>query len=125
MVYEEELQDQRIFYTIRYKVNRTDVNYLGSPTCPPPKEFTRNREQFGEFCCKLRASMSLLSPIYSHMFKMIEDDPTQVIQYDDLHVLHQHIRIRYNHASVGHIYTMCKYGIRITERHDNVVYRTG
>ena len=67
----------------------TEMSFLGSTTFPPPKEFTGKKEQFDEFCYKLRAYMNLINTGNSQIFKMIEDDPTHIIHDEDLHEVQQ------------------------------------
>ena len=66
-----------------------EMNFLGTPAFYPPKEFTGKAEHFEEFSYKLRAYMNLLNPGYSHIFRSIEADPTQVIQDEDFHEVQQ------------------------------------
>ena len=61
-----------------------DMRFPGNPTFQPPKEFTGKADQFEEFSYKMRAYMNLLNPDYSPGFIRVEDDPTNVIRYDDI-----------------------------------------
>ena len=67
-----------------------DMNFLGNPTFYPPKEFTGTSEHFEGFSYELRAYMTLINPGYSRIFKEIDQDPTNVIQYEELHGVHQY-----------------------------------
>ena len=80
---------RRDLRTESYKVKMTEMSFLGNPTFHPPKEFTGKAEHFEEFSYKLRAYMNLLNPGYSHIFRSIEADPTQVIQDEDFHEVQQ------------------------------------
>ena len=67
----------------------TDMNFLGNTTFPPPKEFTRKKEQFDELCYMLRANMNLLNPGYNKISKRLEENPCTVMQDEDLHEVQQ------------------------------------
>ena len=116
MVYGEELHYQRNVYTKRYKVKMVDMSFLGNPTFPPPKECTGKAEQFEGFSYRLLAYTNLINPGHIRISTQIEDDPTKVIQDDELLELQQVL------AEDGTFTQVVINGISDTERFDYVMY---
>ena len=102
-----------------------DMNLLGKPTFSLAKEFTGNREQFDEFCYKLRAYMNLLNPGYSQIFKMIEGDPSKHTRRGFTRSTTSTSSGWYIRTICGYRYKRCEYGTRTTNRPDYVMRKSG